>query len=264
MTLTHWDDDHRVNRQTSSPTTLKMGVVIQARMGSIRLPGKTMRRIAGQTILGHVIDRMKSSKLVKDIYVATTTNEWDNKIVDLCNEMSIKVFRGSEIYVLERLYFAGLRYGLSTVVRITADNPLVGPDVLDFMLDEHIKNKNKLTTNYHSHSFPNGTILSILDIEVLKYLYENVRDPSVMEHIITDLARVKERFKVQVVQAPVLWRRCDLRYCVDNNEDLEVVSRVIKHFRECGIQPSTADVIQFLDSHTEVKEINKKFSAQGY
>jgi len=204
------------------------------------------------------------SKWVKNIYVATTTNERDNKIVDICREMSVSVFRGSEPFVLERLYLAGRHFGLSTIVRITADNPLVGADVLDFMIEEHTKNRNNLTTNYHSRSFPNGTVLSILDIEVLKYLYESVKDPNVMEHVITDLDRVREKFNVQVVQAPAAWRRYDLRYCVDNELDLELVSRVIQHFGDRAIQPSTEDIIQFLDAHPEVRKINKDVASQGY
>ncbi len=201
---------------------------------------------------------------MKDIFVATTLNEQDNEIVELCNRMDIGVFRGSETNVLERLYLAGLRFNLSTIVRITADNPLVGPDVLDFMVTEHYSNQNHLTTNYHSRTFPNGTILSILEIGILDYLYKGPKDLEIMEHIIINLERVKEKFKVQVVQAPPIWRGYDLRYCVDYEIDLKLVSRIIEHFARLGISPSTADIIEFLDAHPEVKQINQEYAAQGY
>jgi spore coat polysaccharide biosynthesis protein SpsF len=250
--------------QTITPEGRKMGALIQARTGSTRLPGKTIRRIAGRPILTHVIERVKLSTSVKNIYIATTINEQDNEIVDLCNRLAIGVFRGSAANVLERLFFAGLRFNLSTVIRITADNPLVGPDVLDFMVQEHINNKNHLTTNYHSKSFPNGTVLSVLDMAVLEYLCKKSENLNVREHIITNLDLLKRNFKVQVVEASPGWRRYDLRYCVDYEADLKLVSQIIEHFARLGISPSTADIIEFLDAHAEVKQINQEYAAQGY
>lgn len=242
----------------------RTGAIIQARMGSTRLPGKSMRTIVGKPVLQHVVRRVRLSNVEERTYVATSNKSEDDVIADFCREMSIGVFRGSETNVLERFYLAAQQFDLSTVVRVTADNPLVGPDVIDFMVERHRQKDNHLTTGYHSRTFPNGTIVSVLDLEVLEYLYEESNDPSVREHIVTGLDLLSDRFKAEAVEAPTKWRRYDLRYCIDYEQDFNLVSHIIEHFSELGAVPSTTDIINYLDEHPEIKQLNRELAEQGY
>lgn len=246
------------------PRDLRSGAIIQARMGSTRLPGKSMRRIVGKPLLQHVIERVRLSELGKRVYVATSSGEEDNAIAEFCRDISVGVFRGSESNVLERFYWAARHFNLSTVVRITGDSPLVGPDVIDFMLDIHLGNGNALTTGYHSKSFPGGTVVSVLDFDVLDYLVREAESLGVKEHIIIDLELIRAKLQVEVVQAPEQWHRSELRYEVDYEEDFEVVSRIIEHFAALGIQPSTTEIIRFLDDHPEIRGLNEQYVERAY
>jgi spore coat polysaccharide biosynthesis protein SpsF len=241
-----------------------IGAIIQARMGSSRLPGKTMRLIQGKPILQHVIERVALAKSVDNIYVATTPKSQDDVIEHLCETLSIKVFRGSEENVLERLYLAAKYFEVRTIVRITADNPLVGPDVIDFLVRIHKRSKNNFTSNFHSRTFPNGTVLSVIDVEVLDFLTGNANSPNVREHVVTDVLCLLPRFKVEIIEAPKKWSRYDLRYSVDSEEDFVLVSRLIEHFRKIGMQPSTADIIRCLDENPAMSRMNHHLAVQGY
>lgn len=246
------------------PRDLRTGAIIQARMGSTRLPGKSMRRIVGKPVLQHVMERVRLSELGEHVYVATSSGEEDDAIAEFCREISVGVFRGSESNVLERFHRTARHFNLSRIVRITGDSPLIGPDVIDFMLDTHRGNGNDLTTGYHSKSFPAGTVVSVLDFDVLDFLAREAESLDVKEHIITDLELIGAKLQVEVVQAPERWLRSDLRYEVDYEEDFEVASRIIEHFAALGVQPSTTEIIGFLDDHPEIRGLNAEYVERAY
>jgi len=110
---------------------MKTGAVVQTRMGSTRLPGKVMMNLCGKPVIDHVIDRLKQSKLLDDIIIATTTSEKDKVIVEQAKKNGVKWFCGSEEDVLSRYYYAAKENNLDTVVRITSDCPLIDPVLLD-------------------------------------------------------------------------------------------------------------------------------------
>jgi len=105
--------------------------IIQARMGSSRLPDKVMMPIAGKPMFWHVVDRVKKAKLIDEVVVATSTNTKDKRIVDFCKKNNVEVFTGSENDVLDRYYQCAKKYKAEIVVRITADCPLIDPKIVD-------------------------------------------------------------------------------------------------------------------------------------
>lgn len=244
---------------TSSPTAL-----IQARMGSHRLPGKSLLDIHGQTMLGHVIERSRRASVIGAVAVATSTGAEDDPIAALCDGLAVSCFRGSPSHVLERMTRAATALGAATVVRVTADNPLVGPDVIDHVVDHHRACGADITTTYHSKSFPNGTVVSVLEVDAMERLCALDVPKGTREHIVSDLEFLKRHCAVEVVEAPTAWRRYDLRYCVDEAEDFEVVQRIVEHFAAQGHDPSTDDILRFLDTHPEVRRRNAELAARGY
>ena len=245
-------------------TKAGVSALIQARMGSFRLPGKSMMSIAGQPVLAHVIRRARLARTVEEVYVATTTADSDGPIVDLCESLSVGVYRGSEEDVLARSADAARHFGIDVVVRITADNPLVGHDVIDYVIDQHVQRGADMTSAYHSRTFPNGTVVSVIGVNVLDYLTGLEAIGSAREHIVTGIDWVRELFIVHVAEAPASWRRPDLRYCIDDDHDLAVVTGLCDALLEGGAEPTTADIIRFLDEHDDLRAINAAAAARGY
>src|SRR5581483_9721162 len=105
--------------------------IVQARMGSTRLPGKVLADLGGDTVLARVVTRLECSKLVSRIVVATTNSDQDCAILRECHRIGVSCFRGSEQDVLDRYYRAGREYNAETVVRVTADCPLIDSKIVD-------------------------------------------------------------------------------------------------------------------------------------
>ena len=113
--------------------------IVQARMGSTRLPGKVLMNLEDKTVLEHVIDRIRFSKYVDDIVVATTISKDNLRIVELCANLGVSVYCGSEDDVLDRYYQAAKLFKADNIVRITSDCPVIDPKVIDDVITFHLK-----------------------------------------------------------------------------------------------------------------------------
>jgi spore coat polysaccharide biosynthesis protein SpsF len=211
-----------------------------------------------------VIRRLRQANSIDQVFVATTDAPSDDPIVDLCTDLGVGVFRGSEDNVLERYRLAAHHFGAEVVLRVTADNPLVGPDVIDFVADQHFTTAADFTSTYHSKTFPNGTVVSLFSLEVLEFLTTLQSSRSVREHIVTGIDSLRQAFTVQVLPAPAAWHRADLRYCIADDNDFQVVHHIIEHFADLGIEPNTSDIIRYLDDHQAVRKLNQRAAARGY
>ena len=140
---------------------MKTVAIIQARMGSTRLPGKVLAPIAGNPMLWHVVERTRRAKALDQVMVATSENSKDDAVAEFCTESAIDCFRGSEEDVLDRYYQAARQFTDSTIVRITADCPLVDPGVADKVVGAYQDGPYDYVTNIFPRSFPKG-----LDVEV--------------------------------------------------------------------------------------------------
>ncbi len=138
--------------------------IIQARMGSKRLPGKVLMNIGQKPMLQRVIERVKRAKLIDKVIVATSNKGKDDQIKKFCSKLNTECFRGSEEDVLARFYEAAKAQKADVVVRITADCPFVDPEIIDQIIEIHLKNKNDYTANNTESSYPRGT-----DVEVFNF-----------------------------------------------------------------------------------------------
>ncbi|MDA8228544.1 MAG: glycosyltransferase family protein [Desulfitobacterium hafniense] len=167
--------------------TDKVVAIIQARMGSSRLPGKVLMNICGKSVLHHIIDRVKQANLVDDIIIATTVLEQDQLIVDEADRCGVKVFRGSEENVLSRYYHAAKETGATTVIRITSDCPLIDPVIIDKMIGLYISNGYNLMSNAGPDSslrtFPRGLDAEVFSFLMLEEAYMKANKSYQLEHV---------------------------------------------------------------------------------
>ena len=158
--------------------------IIQARMGSSRLPGKVMMSIDEQnTLLHYVIQQLKFSELTKNIIIATTTSEKDDSIIDFATKMNLDHFRGEVDNVLDRYYQCAKNFSVSTIVRISADDPLIDPTVVDRVIEKFYSNSYDYVSNTHPRTFPQGNEIEVFSFETLESAWKNAKKTSEKEHV---------------------------------------------------------------------------------
>jgi len=198
--------------------------VIQARMGSSRLPNKTLVNLAGKPLLGHVIERLQWCKRIDDIIVATTINSQDNAIFEYCRNFYIKTFRGNETNVLDRYYCTAFENDLSIIVRITADDPIKEPIVIDRAIEELLKESFDYVSNTLNPTFPEGLDVEVFTFEALEKAWQEAKLQSELEHVTPYIWKNPKKFKVKNIENDI-----DLsghRWTIDTAEDLNFIRKI--------------------------------------
>lgn len=197
-------------------------------MGSSRLPGKVMQKIDEKnTVLDYVIQQLKSSKKIEKILVATTNLNEDDVICNHLSSKNIEFYRGSSEDVLDRYYNCAKIFSADTIVRITADNPLIDPNIVDFVIKEYEKNQCDLATNNIIRTFPHGTEVEIFSFETLEKAWKNAKLPSEREHVTPFIHDKQNGFKLVNIEYQEDFSH--LRYTVDRIEDLKLVKEIVKN-----------------------------------
>lgn len=246
----------------------KVGIVIQARMGSARLPDK-MGKIFYQnkSLVEVVFQKFANSKLKSNVVVATTENKKDILIADIAQQVGVAVYKGSELDVLDRYVKAAKAYSLDVVVRVCADNPFISIEYIQKMISEYLKDT---TVDYLSYSFPDGTpvikshiglFAEIVRVSALEKVNKSIHDGLYHEHVTNYIYSHPEQFKVSFLPVPeqIAFRK-DIRLTIDTALDFETTSAIYKEFAES--EQSLDLLIQIVDKHPEylknmLHEINK-------
>ena len=230
-----------------------IGCIIQARMGSSRLPGKAlMKSDSGKPLLYYVINQLRYCSKVKNLVIATTTNQEDDEIEKFANNNSINVFRGNEKDVLDRYFQCAKKYSFSTIVRITADCPLIDPQIVDKVIEQFFSGNYDYATNTLIRTFPIGTDVEVFSFSVLETAWKNAQLPSEREHV-TPYLRNKGNFKTINVENDT--NISNLRLTVDRIEDFELIKQILNNI---SINPiHLEDVLELFSRKPELIEINK-------
>ena len=231
---------------------MKVAIILQARMGSTRLPGKTLKPLLGKPFLMHIVERLRLCKNAEKIIVATSIEPKDDAIELFCRSKGIPVFRGSEADVLDRYYRCAKTFDINTIVRITADNPLVDWENIDEMITSHIDKDADIT---YTEGMPYGTglgncVMSFQAIEKVRSIAKENNETPDPDDLILERP---EMFKINVLQAHHKLQR-NYRLTVDYPEDFQLMEVLFAQF--VGI-PDLKEVVSFLDNHPEVVAINK-------
>lgn len=235
--------------------------IIQARAGSTRLPGKIFKKIKDRPILRHVIERVKKSKLLDKVVVATTQKPADKETLLIAERCGVETFTGDEDDVLDRYYKAAKKFRGDTIVRITADCPLIDPAIIDSTISLFLKNHVDYASNVHPPTYPDGMDVEIFSFKALEKAWKEAKLKSEREHVTPYFWKNTKLFKcVNFENSEDL---SDLRMTVDKKEDLIFVNELLKKINLAN--PNLKKIIEAIKKNPELLEINKKFSRnEGY
>jgi len=230
--------------------------IVQARMGSMRLPGKVLKDLAGEPMLARVVNRICRAKSLQEVVIATTTNALDDVIVKLCEARDWRWFRGSEEDVLDRYYQAARKYQADLIVRITSDCPLIDPEIVDQVVQEFLERQPEVdyaSNTWPQRTFPRGLDTEVTRIDVLERAWREDRSPTWREHVTPYIYRNPDRFRIHNVLSQVDYST--MRWTVDTPEDLTFVRRIYDYFGHDSF--SWHEVLKVLEEHPEWVEINR-------
>lgn len=228
--------------------------IIQARMGSTRLPSKVLKDLAGKTVLEHVIERVRTCKLINEVIVATTINRVDLEIVRFCAQQGIRVFVGAEDDVLDRYYQAARLIAPSNVVRITSDCPMIDPEIIDQIIALHLDGRFDYTSNTLEETFPDGLDAEVLTFETLATAWREATLKSEREHVTPYIKNHPSEFKLKSFRNER--NLSSMRWTIDQPEDYRFLSEL---FRRIYLKKSSfrmADVLKELEKDPALLKLN--------
>ena len=227
--------------------------IIQARMGSTRLPGKVLADIHGHPMLWHVVQRARAAKTLNHIVVATTSDRTDDVIASFCCEQGLSCFRGSEKDVLDRYYHAARECSADAIVRITSDCPLIDPEIIDKTVRAFLKESPDYASNSIVCSFPRGLDVEVMSLTALEVAWREATQGYQRAHVTPYLYENPNRFKILSLSADEDYSA--QRWTVDTPEDLEFVRAVYSRFGDEVFL--FKDVLRLLDREPALAEINR-------
>ena len=222
-----------------------VGCIIQARMGSSRLPGKVMKFVDKDVPLIHfLLNQLENSKKIEKIVVATTTLEQDDQISNYVTNLGFDCFRGSSDDVLARYYDCSQKFSFSNIVRITSDNPLIDPTLVDDIIKKFKKNNFDYVANCIERTFPYGTETEIFSSSALEIAIKNANLPDEREHV-TPYFKSNPQFRIFNVNN--VDDVSHLRWTVDTQNDLDFVKIIISKFKKRPILMN--DILNMLENN---------------
>jgi len=234
-----------------------IGAIIQARVGSSRLPKKVLKSILGVSAIEREIERIKKSTLCQKIILAIPANKSNDTLKKIAKKNGILVFQGSEDDVLSRFYQAAKMFGLKDVVRLTGDCPLFDWGVCDEVISFYLKNKFDYVSNVRPPTFPDGLDIEVFSFKALEKMWQNAKLKSEREHVTPYIASHPEIFKI----GNLVRNGNDLsglRLTLDEQKDLVLIRKIYKALYKKKRYFGLEDTLKFLSQNSELLKINKK------
>jgi len=242
-------------------------VIVQARMGSSRLPGKSMKKIGKWKLIELVLRRIEKARNVDKIVLATTNSDKDDDLAKFVESIGFTVFRGSEDDVLSRYYNAAKMFNPYAIVRITGDCPLISPELVDKSIMSFKSDPVdylRIAIGNQSCSYPRGFDVEIAKFSALKIAAKQAKDKYQREHVMPYLYENPELFKIRELCPEKDFSRPNYRLCVDTIEDFRLIEHLYTHFNEHLLNVDYKKIIHFLDKHPEIASINQKIKQKEY
>lgn len=228
--------------------------IIQARMGSSRLPGKTLMELENKkTTLDFVIEQLSFSKLINRVVIATTSLDKDNVIEQKARSLGINCFRGSETDVLDRYYRCAKEFEMKTIVRITADCPIIDPIIVDKVIEQFQSGDYDYAANIIFRTYPVGTDTEIFSFNSLERCWNEAKQPSEREHVTPFMRNKNSNFKIENIQNDQ--DLSHLRWTLDLKEDLILIREIVSKIKNRPIL--TSDVLDLFSKEPRLISINE-------
>ncbi|MEB1806646.1 MAG: glycosyltransferase family protein [Bacillaceae bacterium] len=232
---------------------MKTLIIIQARMGSSRLPGKILKPLGDTVVLDYVVSRCRQVRDVMDVIVATSILPQDDAIKKWCDENNVTCFRGSEDDVLSRYYECAKPYQPDYVIRVTSDCPFVDFDMANEIIETMVTDSADYVKV--NGELPRGLVVELFAFSALEYIHEHGKELRHREHVTYYGYEYAEEFKFTPYEAPTRKRYPELRITLDTVEDYELCKAIAEHFKGDKLVSSQV-VIDFLLTHPEVAQLN--------
>jgi len=237
---------------------MKIVSTIEARMGSSRLPGKTLGEVVGKPMLELLIERLKRAKKVDEIVVATTTEPEDEVITKLTERVGVKWFRGSPEDVLDRVLQAAKDYQADIIVEMTGDNPLLEPQLVDEAIDIYLKGDYDYVSNAIKETYPDGLNVQVFSVETLDEVARLTNDPADRENVSLYIYEHPEKYRLYNIEAPLEYYHPEYRWTVDTEEDFQFVKAVYENLYYEKPTFAIADIMTLLAEKPELLKINAR------
>ncbi len=233
---------------------MKTVAIVQARMGSTRLPGKVLMKLQNRSVLGHVITRLQAVNPLDEIWVATTNLPIDDVIAVEAEHYGVSVYRGDEQDVLDRYYHTALSAHAQTVVRITSDCPLLDPEITADLIRFYYKCNCDYASNTMKRTFPRGLDVEVFSFQVLETAWRNADQPYEREHVTPYIYLHPEQFRLAAYVGDE-----DLshyRWTLDTLEDWELIQIIYERLGQDGKMFTYRDVKDLMRMDPSLAKIN--------
>ena len=246
----------------------KVNAIVQARMTSSRLPGKVLLPLGGKPVLQNIIERLRRSKYIDDVIVATTTNEADNAIIELCDRLDCSYYRGSEDDVLSRVLEAAKKFDTDIIVEVTADCPMISVEIADFCIEKLVCHEKDYVSNVIRRSYPRGLDVQVFWTNVLDKAnkeVDNYFDRSHVSSWIYKNPKTINDYKVANVSCnltgfDITFR--EYRLTLDTEEDYILLQLMFEGFKDNTFKDG--DIFKFIEFREELFELNKHIPQKSY
>jgi spore coat polysaccharide biosynthesis protein SpsF len=223
-----------------------------------------LKKVAGKSLLEHQIERLRRTRMSDEIVIATTTNEADLPIVELCEKLNVCYHRGSEENVLSRYYETAIKYKADVIVRVTSDCPVIDPMVIDSVINLFLEKYPDLDylSNTRERTFPRGMDTEVFSMQTLEETFQEATEKLDLEHVTHFIRRQNDRYNVEGLTYHE--NQSSHRWTVDTQEDLDLVSKIINALYTVKTDFTLEDILKLLEENPEWVKINAHVETQKY
>ena len=235
----------------------KTSAIIQARMGSSRLPGKVMMKLKGKPLIDYLIERLRYVEEFDEIIVATSISTLDDKLANHLQNQGIKVFRGSEENVLKRVYDTANFFNVDIIVEITGDCPIIDPNIVSQVIRIYNNNNYDYVTNSNIRSYPDGMDVAVFSTQSLGRALSLAKDPDYLEHVTLFFKNNPKKFSHLNILATPDQHLPELGLTLDERDDYKLITEIVNNLHNDKFPFDLRSILNFLSNNKKIININK-------
>lgn len=237
---------------------MNFNAIVATRMTSSRLPGKVLMDLAGKPALVRLIERIKRSKYINEIVIATTGNQTDDIVVETAKSQGVRYYRGSEEDVLLRTVEAAEETETDFIVQITSDCPLIDHETIDRVIERILEHSHiDYAANQLIRTYPLGFSVEVFRTKDLRYVEETINDPAVREHVSLYFYEHPEKYYLSNVEAPNFLHHPEYRLTLDTKEDYRLIQTIYQALYHNKPDFDLYDITRYMQCNDEIRSINQ-------